>query len=369
LKSWTARIGAGRDLRSILPPTRFEDRQAMIISIVIPVYNGAATIGALVGRLIDVLDAYSLQIVLVNDGSADRSDEVCRALQANFPEQVVYVKLAKNFGEHNAVMAGLHRAAGDYVVIMDDDFQNPPEEVVRLIDYACTHDDDVVYTRYPRRRHHWLRILGSHFNDRVAGWLCDKPPGLYLSSFKCLNAFTVKEIIQYRGPFPYVDGLILRCTRSIGTIEVRHDPRREGRSNYTLRKLVSLWLNMSVNFSVRPLRVSTLMGLTFSGSGFVLGIAMAIKRLLSASFPIGWASMIVAILVLSGIQLAMLGIVGEYLGRLFLMCNHTPQFVVREVLEKHRVIHENFEKQRDDFSAQSIGLMDDAKAWPDGGAP
>jgi undecaprenyl-phosphate 4-deoxy-4-formamido-L-arabinose transferase len=341
----------------------------MIISIVIPVYNGAATIGALVNRLIDVLDAYSLQIVLVNDGSADRSDEVCRALQANFPEQVVYIRLAKNFGEHNAVMAGLHRAAGDHVIIMDDDFQNPPEEVVRLIDYACTYNYDVVYTRYPQRRHHWLRVLGSQFNDRVANWLCDKPRGLYLSSFKCLNSFTVKEIIKYRGPFPYIDGLILRSTRSIGTIEVRHDARREGRSNYTLRKLISLWLNMSVNFSVLPLRVSTLMGLTFSGAGFVLGVAVAIERLLSASLPIGWASVIVAILVLSGIQLAMLGVVGEYLGRLFLMCNHTPQFVVREVFEKQRVTREAFEEQRDDFSVQSVRLRDSARAWPDGEGP
>jgi undecaprenyl-phosphate 4-deoxy-4-formamido-L-arabinose transferase len=163
--------------------------------------------------------------------------------------------------------------------------------------------------------------------------------------------------------------LILRCTRSIGTIEVRHDARREGRSNYTLRKLVSLWLNMSVNFSVLPLRVSTLMGLGFSCAGFVLGVAMAIKRLLSANFPIGWASVIVAILVLSGIQLAMLGIVGEYLGRLFLMCNHTPQFVVREVIENQRAIHGDFEKTREDFSAQSVSLMDDAKAWSDGEAP
>jgi glycosyltransferase involved in cell wall biosynthesis len=338
----------------------------MMISIVIPVYNGEATIGALVGRLIDVLDVYTLQIVLVNDGSADRSDEVCRALQANFPEQVVYLKLAKNFGEHNAVMAGLHRAVGEHVVIMDDDFQNPPEEVVRLIDHACTHNYDVVYTCYPQRRHHWLRVLGSHFNDRVANWLCDKPRNLYLSSFKCLNTFTVKEIIKYRGPFPYIDGLILRCTRSIGTIEVRHDPRREGRSNYTLRKLVSLWLNMSVNFSVLPLRVSTLMGLAFSGAGFVLGIVVTIERLLSAKLPIGWASVMVAILLLSGIQLAMLGVVGEYLGRLFLMCNHTPQFVIREVFEKQHVTREVFEKQRDDFAPRSVRLMDDAKPWPGG---
>src|SRR5262249_50625725 len=146
-------------------------------------------------------------------------------------------------------------------------------------------------------------------------------------------------------------------------------PRREGRSNYTLRKLVSLWLNMSVNFSVLPLRVSTLMGLACSGAGLVLGVAFAIERLLTASFPIGWASVIVAILVLSGIQLAMLGIVGEYLGRLFLMCNHTPQFVVREVFEKRRVIREVFEEQQDDSSAQSVRLMDGEKAWLDDERP
>jgi undecaprenyl-phosphate 4-deoxy-4-formamido-L-arabinose transferase len=307
----------------------------MLCTIVIPVFNGAATIEPLVDRLIDVLDAGGLQIVLVNDGSPDNSDAVCRALQARFPDTIVYVELAKNFGEHNAIMAGLRYARGDYVVIMDDDFQNPPEEVARLIDYASAHHFEVVYTHYHRRRHQWHRILGSRFNGLVAGFLLDKPRGLYLSSFKCLSRFIVGEIIKYSGPYPYIDGLVLRSTRNIGAIEVRHDPRRQGRSNYTLRRLVRLWLNMFVNFSVMPLRVSTVMGLVFSAIGFLMGILVIIERLwFRADLPMGWASVIVTAVLFSGIQLVMLGLLGEYVGRLYLAGNQTPQFVIREVYEK-----------------------------------
>jgi undecaprenyl-phosphate 4-deoxy-4-formamido-L-arabinose transferase len=306
-------------------------------SIVIPVFNGAATIGALVDRLVDALGMNRLRIVLVNDGSTDDSDEICRSVQAAFPETVVYLKLAKNFGEHNAVMAGLSYALGDYVVVMDDDLQNPPEEVSRLIDHAYTHDYDVVYTHYPRKRHHWLRNLGSRFNDFCANLLLEKPRGLYLSSFKCLSEFTVGEVLKYSGPYPYIDGLILRSTRHIGTLEVRHEPRHHGRSGYTLRKLVRLWMAMLVNFSVLPLRVSALMGFFSSLLGLVLGVLVVIERLVQPDLPIGWASVIVAVLVFSGVQLLMLGLLGEYLGRLLLTSNQTPQFVVREVCEGGRV--------------------------------
>jgi undecaprenyl-phosphate 4-deoxy-4-formamido-L-arabinose transferase len=172
--------------------------------------------------------------------------------------------------------------------------------------------------------------LGSRFNDRVASFLLRKPHGLYLSSFKCLRRFTVKEIIKYQGPYPYIDGLILRCTRNIGEIEVRHDPRRDGHSNYSLRRLIALWLNMAVNL---PLRVSTVLGLGCSAAGFALGILVIVERLFFSGLPmpLGWASVIVAVLLLSGTQLAMLGLVGEYLGRLFLMVNRTPQFVIRDI--------------------------------------
>jgi len=305
----------------------------MMISIVIPVYNGTKTIGSLVDRLVNVASTNTLQIVLVNDGSPDDSDAVCRAIQGRYPETITYVKLAKNFGEHNAVLAGLHHTRGDYVVIMDDDFQNPPEEVSRLIDHACTHGYDIVYSRYPLKHHHWFRNLGSWLNDRVANFMLDKPHDLYLSSFKCLSRFIVGEIVKYGGPYPYLDGLALRCTRNIGTVEVRHEPRREGRSNYTLRKLVRLWLNMFVNFSVMPLRASTLLGLVLSVIGFLLALEVFVEKMIRPDVPVGWASVLVAIVLFSGVQLVMLGLIGEYLGRLFLTMNQTPQFVVREVLQ------------------------------------
>ena len=183
------------------------------------------------------------------------------------------------------------------------------------------------------KHHHWLRNLGSRLNDRVATFMLDKPRNLYLSSFKCLSRFLVDQILRYRGPYPYLDGLALRCTRNIGTIEVRHAPRREGRSNYTPRKLLRLWLNMFVNFSVMPLRVSTVVGLACSVVGLGLGVEALVERLVRPGLPIGWASVLVPVVLFSGVQLVMLGLLGEYLGRLFLTENQTPQFVVREVVE------------------------------------
>ena len=303
----------------------------MKISIVVPVYNGASTVGTLVARLIDALDPGTLTVILVNDGSTDASDGACRALQAAAPGNITYVNLSKNFGEHNAVMAGLNYATGDYTVIMDDDLQNPPEEVPRMVEHAILHDLDVVYTRYAHKRHHWLRNLGSSFNDAVANVLLDKPRGLYLSSFKCLNRFAVKEVVKYAGPYPYIDGLILRSTRNIGTIEVRHESRGGGRSNYTARRLISLWLKMVVNFSVLPLRISTAMGFLFSAAGFLLGVWVVAEKLSRPRTSVGWASVIVALITFSGVQMVTLGLLGEYIGRLFLVSNQTPQFVVRDV--------------------------------------
>jgi undecaprenyl-phosphate 4-deoxy-4-formamido-L-arabinose transferase len=199
------------------------------------------------------------------------------------------------------------------------------------VDHAIAQDHDVVYSRYARKHHHWFRNLGSKFNDRVATVLLDKPSDLYLSSFKCLNRFLVGEILKYNGPYPYIDGLILRCTRNIGTVEVRHDPRREGRSSYTFQKLVRLWLNMFVNFSVLPLRLSVLLGFAHGVLGLLMGCAVVFERLTQPETPLGWASVITTILLFSGVQFVMLGLIGEYVGRLFLSSNQTPQFVVREV--------------------------------------
>ena len=215
------------------------------LSIVVPVYRGAATVGQLVEALSDLHPAGGLEVVLVNDGSPDNSGDVCRTLLATARIPVVYIEHARNYGEHNAVMTGLRHARGDFVITMDDDLQNPPEEVVKLYDHARLGGWDVVYTRYAVKQHAGWRNLGSRFANSVADRLLDKPKGLYLSSFRCMSAMVVDAVTRYSGPYPYIDGLIMQVTQRIDSIEVRHLPRQEGRSNYTLVRLVRLWLNLA----------------------------------------------------------------------------------------------------------------------------
>jgi glycosyltransferase involved in cell wall biosynthesis len=300
------------------------------LSIVIPVYNGAASIAELVGALEELLIDGGHEIVLVNDGSPDNSLEVCSSLLDKARVPITLVSLARNYGEHNAVMTGLRHASGAHVITMDDDLQNPPEEVERLLAFAQRSGDDVVYTYYEEKQHAAWRNLGSRFTNCVADFVLEKPNGLYLSSFRCISAFAVREIIRYQGPFPYIDGLILQVTQNIGRLMVRHLSRASGRSNYTLRRLLRLWMSMFVNFSVMPLRISTITGFVLSGLG-AIGGAIAIGEALLYSPPEGWASLMVAVLLLSGVQLVILGIVGEYLGRLYLTASGKPQSVIREV--------------------------------------
>jgi glycosyltransferase involved in cell wall biosynthesis len=307
------------------PPPRFA------LSIVIPVYRGASSIGELVGALEALQIPGGHEIVLVNDGSPDDSLAVCRALVEQARVPITLVDLARNYGEHNAVMAGLRHVGGAHVITMDDDLQNPPEEVERLLAYAQHTGHEVVYTCYDEKQHAFWRNLGSRFTNWVAGFVLDKPKGFYLSSFRCMSAFVVREITRYEGPFPYVDGLILQVTQDIDRLTVRHLPRAVGRSNYTLRRLLRLWLSMFVNFSVMPLRLSTLTGFALSLIG-TIGSIMVITEALFFAPPAGWASLMAAVLLLSGVQLLILGIVGEYLGRLYLTANQKPQSVIKGIV-------------------------------------
>jgi len=302
----------------------------LALSIVIPVYNGASSVADLVLALESLPIQGGHEIVLVNDGSADDSLAVCRALVDRARVPMTIVSLARNFGEHNAVMAGLRYSNGEHVITMDDDLQNPPAEVLRLLAFAQRNGKEVVYTYYEDKQHAVWRNIASRFANRVADFVLDKPRGLYLSSFRCMTAFVAREITRYEGPFPYVDGLILQVTHDIDRLLVAHLPRAAGNSNYTVRRLLRLWMNMFVNFSVMPLRISTVTGFALSAFGAV-GVAMAVGEALLFSPPPGWASLMAAVLLLSGVQLLILGIIGEYLGRLYLTANHRPQSVVKEV--------------------------------------
>src|SRR6266480_3859994 len=302
------------------------------LSLVIPVYNGSRTIGPLVEQTAKIFASTSFEIVLVNDGSEDDSEKVCAELAAKFPQNIVFVHLSRNFGEHSAVLAGFTTSRGRYLAVLDDDGQNPPEEVVRMLDELKRKKYDVVYGHYIEKRHSWFRNLGSRFNDRIATLMLHKPKDLYLSSFKVMNRFLVNEITKYRGPYPYTDGLIYRVTRNIGQIPVEHRASLSGPSRYTFRRLVRLWLNMFLNFSIKPLRISIYVGLFTSVLSVLALVAILIDKLwITKNVTLGIPTVLGSIVFFAGIQLMILGLVGEYLGRLYLDHTGTPQYVVRYV--------------------------------------
>ncbi|MEO6742102.1 MAG: glycosyltransferase family 2 protein [Chthoniobacteraceae bacterium] len=301
------------------------------LTIVVPLYNSEATLERLIAELSALKVDGGHELVLVNDGSRDRTIAVCEALMSTATVPITLVKLSRNFGEHHAVMGGLHYASGDFIVTMDDDLQNPPSEVMKLVHCARESGHEVVYSYYDDKQHEGWRNLGSWLTNRMADFLLDKPKGLYLSSFRCMSAFVAREICRYDGPFAYVDGLILQVTQNIGRVLVSHAARESGRSGYTMRKLLKLWLNMFVNFSVIPLHLATMLGFAIAALGFIYTVSVIVEHFTHGT-PLGWSSLMAALTVFSGTQLIVLGMAGEYIGRIFLTANKRPQFVVKEIV-------------------------------------
>jgi len=301
------------------------------LSFVIPLYYSAETISALVKEIEGLEIEGGHELVLVNDGSRDATAGICRELIRDARIPITFVNHARNFGEHNAVLTGYRHARGAYVVNLDDDGQNPPAEAVRLWQHAKREGFDVVYGHYGRKQHAAWRNFGSWLTNRMTDWVLDKPKGFYLSSFRCVSTFTAREVAAHEGPYPYIDGLILQVTQNLGSLEVKHASRESGQSGYTMRRLVRLWASTFVNFSVMPLRLATLLGLVMAIVGLT-GLAVVLYlRITNRGPDYGWGSLMAALLVFSGTQLVMLGLIGEYVGRMFLTVNRRPQSVVRSV--------------------------------------
>jgi len=301
------------------------------LSFVIPLYNSVETIGALVSAIDGLVVEGGHEIVLVNDGSSDATADVCQALLKMARVPVTYVEHARNYGEHNAVLTGWRHAAGAHLVNLDDDGQNPPAEAVRLWQHAKATGLDVVFGHYAEKQHSLWRNFGSWFTNRMTDWALEKPKGFYLSSFRCVTAFVAREVAGHTGPYPYIDGLILQVTQRIGSIEVTHEERKAGASGYTLRRLLRLWLSAWVNFSVLPLRLATALGLVMAIAGLA-GFAWVVwLRVTNQGPSFGWGSLMAALLVFSGTQLVLLGLIGEYIGRTFLTVNKRPQAILRAV--------------------------------------
>ncbi len=301
------------------------------LSFVVPLYNSAGTIRGLVSEMCSLDVEGGHEIILVNDGSTDATADICSGMLETCEVPITYIEHSRNFGEHNAVLTGWRHASGRYIVNVDDDGQNPPAEAVRLFRYAVDNKLDVAFGQYAVKRHAPWRNWGSSITNRLTDMILDKPKGFYLSSFRCVNAPVARQVAENTGPFPYIDGLLLQVTQRIGGLQVHHSDRAAGDSGYTVRRLVRLWLSTVVNFSVMPLRLATVLGLVMSAFGF-MGIGLVLYWRLTHQGPgFGWGSLMSALLLFSGVQLALLGVIGEYLGRMFLTVNQRPQAVIRDV--------------------------------------
>lgn len=304
------------------------------ISYVIPCYGSEKTIEVVVDEITTTMKSNNstYEIILVNDNSPDRVWDVIQKLAEN-DEHIIGIDLAKNFGQHAALMAGYQQASGDVVVSLDDDGQTPAIESMRLIE-RLLEGYDVVFAEYETIRQNSFRVWGSHINEKMAEALVNKPKDIKATSFYVARKFVIDEILKYSHCYPYIGGLIYRTTLNIGNVKVQHRERMYGKSGYNLRKLLKLWINGFTAFSVKPLRVATVLGIICAilGGGFaVYGI---IRKLMVPTVPMGYTSIITILLVVGGIIMMLLGMIGEYVGRIYLCINTSPQYVIRQVTKR-----------------------------------
>ena len=306
-----------------------------MISFVIPCYRSSQTLPGVIQEIKDTmktLKGYEYEIVLVNDSSPDDTFSVITGL-CRENDNITGINLAKNFGQHAALMAGFHYVKGDVVVCLDDDGQTPACEVGRLL-AGIEEGADVVYAKYNHKHHSGFRNFGSHVNEVMTRIMLGKPKDLYVSSYFAAKRFVVDEMIRYEYAYPYVIGLVLRTTKNIVNVEIDHRDRQAGESGYTLKKLLGLWFNGFTAFSVKPLRVATVTGTICALCGFAYGIYTIIKKIFiqPPDLVIGFSALMSVIVFMGGMLMLMLGLVGEYMGRMYVSMNNSPQYVIREIV-------------------------------------
>lgn len=313
------------------------------ISFVIPCYRSEGTIRKVVDEIRDTVSAHNgavsngavsssavddYEIVLVNDCSPDGVWNEIKTLAAEDPN-IKGICLAKNFGQHSALMAGYATATGDYIVSLDDDGQTPACETYKLVE-KLEEGFDVVYGYYNHAAQHLFRRLGSWTNKKMAEAIIGQPKTLNTTSFFIMRKFIADEIVRYPHPFPYISGLVFRATKNLGNVYVGHRKRLEGKSGYTLSGLISLWVNGFTAFSVKPLRAATFIGILCALVGFVAGLFVVYEKFMNPQVPIGYTSLLATLLFVGGMIMLLLGLIGEYVGRIYISINQSPQYVVRE---------------------------------------
>nr|MBQ4456985.1 glycosyltransferase [Clostridia bacterium] len=300
------------------------------ISFVIPCYNSEKTITRVIDEIKASVTEKDYEIILINDGSKDNVYEVIRDL-ADKDKKIKVIDLIRNFGQHSALMTGLRYSEGDIVVCLDDDGQTPADEYEKLVK-GVREGFDVVYAKYDNKQHSLFRNFGSKLNDIMACLMLNKPKDLYLSSYFACNRLVVDEIVKYQNPFPYLAGLVLRTTTRIKNVPVNHRKRETGESGYTLSKLIGLWMNGFTAFSVKPLRIATTIGFLIAILGFLYGIILIIRKITNNIEILGYSSIMASMLFIGGLVMIMLGLIGEYLGRIYICLNNQPQAIVRNTI-------------------------------------
>lgn len=305
-----------------------------MISFVIPCYRSQETLPGVVREIqctMEGMEGYTYEIVLVNDCSPDDTfGTVKRLCEEN--GNMTGIDLAKNFGQHSALMAGFRHVTGEIVICLDDDGQTPAQEAGKLIE-AIEKGADVVYAKYAHKHHSGFRNFGSQVNELMTRVMLGKPKDLFVSSYFAARRFVVEEIVKYEHAYPYVIGLVLRTTKNIVNVEVNHRDRWSGASGYTFGKLLSLWFNGFTAFSVKPLRIATVSGAVFAGLGFLYGIYTIVKKIFinPPGLVTGFSALMSVLVFMGGMMMLMLGMVGEYMGRMYLSMNRSPQYVIREI--------------------------------------